>query len=103
MGHHHSSHYHNHGNQSQDHDHDHSGNSSHSGNYEVDFAQSGLVSGSYQYLSGNTVHELIMLDSQEINIDALNSLGLPTEIMMPAPWLEILPQDILGLFENGHM
>ncbi|KAK0705420.1 fungal-specific transcription factor domain-containing protein [Lasiosphaeris hirsuta] len=68
----------------------HNGNGGHHGGYEVDFAQSGLASGSYFN------NEIITFDSQEINIDAL---GLPNE-MMP-PWLEILPGDVLGLFENG--
>jgi len=63
--------------------------------YEADFAQSGLVSGSYSYLGINPIQD-ITFDSQEINFDAL---GLPNE-MMP-PWLEILPGDVLGLFEGG--
>lgn len=90
MGQHHHSHYHSHTN---------GVNSSHAGSYDSEFAQSGLVSGSYSYLSGNPLNEIITFDSQEINIDALNSLGLPNE-MMP-PWLEILPSDVLGLFESG--
>lgn len=66
--------------------------------YQADFAQSGLVSGSYSYLGINPIQD-ITFDSQEINFDALGSLGLPTE-MMP-PWLEILPGDVLNLFEGG--
>ncbi|KAK0613620.1 fungal-specific transcription factor domain-containing protein [Immersiella caudata] len=111
MGQHHSSHYHNHQGHSnhhnrnhnhahnQNHNHTNGMNSTNADNYEADFAQSGLVSGSYSYVSGNPLNEIITFDSQEINIDALNSLGLPNE-MMP-PWLEILQPDMLGLFESG--
>ncbi|KAK0639432.1 fungal-specific transcription factor domain-containing protein [Cercophora newfieldiana] len=110
MGQHHSSHYHNNHSQNQNHNHGHNHNHNHGhnqnhhhangmhsssgSNYEADFTQSGLVSGSYSYVSGNPLNEIITFDSQEINIDALNSLGLPNE-MMP-PWL-----DVLGLFESS--
>ncbi|KAM7208523.1 Fungal specific transcription factor domain containing protein [Naviculisporaceae sp. PSN 640] len=66
--------------------------------YQADFAQSGLVSGSYSYLGINPVQDYT-LENQEINFDALGSLGLPSE-MMP-PWLEILPNDVLGFLEGG--
>ncbi|KAK0706344.1 fungal-specific transcription factor domain-containing protein [Lasiosphaeria miniovina] len=64
--------------------------------YEGDFPQSGLASGSYSYLGLNPINEIITFDSQEISFDAL---GLPNE-MMP-PWLEILPDNVLGLWEGG--
>jgi len=86
MGH---QHYHNH--------HGHTNGVGHNaGGYEADFAQSGLVSGSYSYIGNNPLNEMITFNSQEISIDAL---GLSNE-MMP-PWLEILPGDVLGLFETG--
>ncbi|AEO61981.1 hypothetical protein MYCTH_2312830 [Thermothelomyces thermophilus ATCC 42464] len=67
--------------------------------YEADFAQSGLVSGSYPYLGLNPINDTITFNSQEVNFDML---GLQGE-MMP-PWLEILPGDVLGgLFEGGIM
>ncbi|KAL2160826.1 hypothetical protein VTH06DRAFT_1023 [Thermothelomyces fergusii] len=67
--------------------------------YEADFAQSGLVSGSYSYMGLNPINETITFNSQEVNFDML---GLQGE-MMP-PWLEILPGDVLGgLFEGGIM
>ncbi|KAK4118721.1 hypothetical protein N657DRAFT_329818 [Parathielavia appendiculata] len=79
------------------------------GDYEgeagADFAQSGLVSGSYSYMAtaglpinSNPINnDTITFNSQEVNFDML---GLHSE-MMP-PWLEILPGDVLGeLFEGG--
>ncbi|KAK1829275.1 fungal-specific transcription factor domain-containing protein [Podospora conica] len=76
--------------------HSHSNNASNHNWNESDFSTSSLVSGSYPYFNGTPINEIITFDSQEINIDAL---GLPNE-MMP-PWLEILPGDVLGLFETG--
>ncbi|KAL2197134.1 fungal-specific transcription factor domain-containing protein [Corynascus similis CBS 632.67] len=70
-----------------------------SNSYEADFAQSGLVSGSYSYMGLNPFNDTITFNSQEVNFDML---GLQGE-MMP-PWLEILPGDVLGgLFEGGGM
>ncbi|KAM7216881.1 Fungal specific transcription factor domain containing protein [Rhypophila decipiens] len=66
--------------------------------YQADFAQSGLVSGSYPYLGINPAQDYTF-DSQDFSLDALGSLGLPTE-MMP-PWLEILPNDVLGFLGGG--
>jgi hypothetical protein len=72
----------------------------------TDFAQSGLVSGSYSYMASAGLNlnlnlpinnDMITFNSQEVNFDML---GLQSE-MMP-PWLEILPGDVLGeLFEGG--
>lgn len=75
--------------------HGHGNHNAHNWN-ESDFATSSLVSGSYPYINGTPINEIITFDSQEINIDAL---GLPDE-MMP-PWLEIMPGDVLGLLETG--
>lgn len=72
-------------------------NGMNNGGYLHDFAQSGLASGSYSYLNPNfPITNVITFDSQEIDIGALD---LPTE-MMP-PWLEYLPGDVLGLFDNS--
>ncbi|KAK3683518.1 fungal-specific transcription factor domain-containing protein [Podospora appendiculata] len=98
--HHHSSH-HNHHHQQHSHNMGNSNgvshNSGNSGHYQVDFAQSGLVSGSYSYLGHNPINE-ITFNSQEINFDAL---GLHNEMGVMPPWLEILPGDVLGLFDGG--
>lgn len=90
------------------HNHSHVYNNNHDGSidqhtqhnaYEADFAQSGLVSGSYSYMGLNPINDIITFNSQEVNFDML---GLHSE-MMP-PWLEILPGDVLGgLFEGGMM
>ena len=64
------------------------------GVYPPDFAQSGLAGGSYTYVGPD-----LMLDSHELDINALGSLGLHNELM--PPWLEYLPGDVLGLFEGG--
>ncbi|KAK0740147.1 fungal-specific transcription factor domain-containing protein [Schizothecium vesticola] len=85
-----------HNNDSPRNSHGHSNNASTHNWNESDFSTSSLVSGSYPYINGAPINEIITFDSQEINIDAL---GLPNE-MMP-PWLEILPGDVLGLFETG--
>ncbi|KAK3315391.1 fungal-specific transcription factor domain-containing protein [Apodospora peruviana] len=90
----HPSHYQQHGHNYSNGVHNGSGHGR-QGSYQADFAQSGLVSGSYSYLGLNTIQD-ITFDSQEINFD---TLGLPNE-MMP-PWLEILPGDVLNLFEGG--
>ena len=72
------------------------GNGVNNNGYLHDFAQNGLASGSYSYLNPNfPFTNVITFDSQEIDIGALD---LPTE-MMP-PWLEYLPGDVLGLFDN---
>ncbi|KAK4148878.1 fungal-specific transcription factor domain-containing protein [Chaetomidium leptoderma] len=102
MGHQHASHNLQNGhNHNHDHNHDNGvdhDNPHHSG-YEADFAQSGLVSGSYSYMGLNPINDFITFNSQEVNFDML---GLHSE-MMP-PWLEILPGDVLGgLFEGGMM
>ncbi|KAK1751227.1 fungal-specific transcription factor domain-containing protein [Echria macrotheca] len=90
----HSSHYHqghnNHSNGVSHNSHNHS-NGVHNG-FDVEFH--GMSSAAY-YSALNTA-PIITFDSQEISIDAL---GLPTE-MMP-PWVDFLPGDVLGLFENG--
>ncbi|KAK3946461.1 fungal-specific transcription factor domain-containing protein [Diplogelasinospora grovesii] len=98
MGQHHSSHH-----QQQQHHHQHSnghhvngvnhnGGGGMHGPYDPGFSQSGLVSGSYSYMSLNPISD-ITFDSQEINMDAL---GLDN-----GPWLEMLPGDVLNLFEGG--
>lgn len=98
-----------HGQHNHNYNHDHY--SSHSQNhgdcldnsdngYEAAFAQSGLVSGSYSYIGFSPVNDIMMFNRGDINFD---SLGLQSEMMPPeAPWLEILPGDVLGgLFEGG--
>lgn len=102
MGQQHAPHDHNHGHGGP-HNHDYDGGVDHRDHqnqqnaYEADFAQSGLVSGSYSYMGLNPINDMITFNQQEVNFDMLN---LQTE-MMP-PWLEILPGDVLGgLFEGG--
>ena len=99
MGQQHPSHNHNHCHgYNNNHDSNMDQHNQHSG-YEADFAQSGLVSGSYSYMGLNPINDIITFNSQEVNFDML---GLHSE-MMP-PWLEILPGDVLGgLFEGGMM
>jgi hypothetical protein len=99
MGQQHPSHNHNHSHgYNNNHDSNMDQHNQHSG-YEADFAQSGLVSGSYSYMGLNPINDIITFNSQEVNFDML---GLHSE-MMP-PWLEILPGDVLGgLFEGGMM
>jgi len=98
MGQQHASHTHNNGHhQNHNHTHDNGVDNNHHNGYEADFAQSGLVSGSYSYMGLNPINDIITFNSQEVNFDML---GLQSE-MMP-PWLEILPGDVLGgLFEGG--
>ncbi|KAL2024293.1 hypothetical protein VTK56DRAFT_8775 [Thermocarpiscus australiensis] len=80
-----------------DHHNDDGGVDHHGSGYEADFAQSGLVSGSYSYMGHVPINNIITFNSQEVNFDML---GLHSE-MMP-PWLEILPNEILGgLFDGG--
>jgi hypothetical protein len=99
MGQSHASHSHSHHAHGHNHGHDSGVDHHHHNTYEADFAQSGLVSGSYSYMGLNPIHDTITFNSQEVNFDML---GLQSE-MMP-PWLEILPGDVLGgLFEGGMM
>jgi hypothetical protein len=98
MGPQHASHSHSHGH-NHIHNHDNGVDHNHHHGYEAEFAQSGLVSGSYSYMGLNPINDIITFNSQEVNFDIL---GLQSE-MMP-PWLEILPGDVLGgLFEGGIM
>jgi hypothetical protein len=67
-----------------------------------DFSHGGMQA--YGYLPQNmgqvtAITDVITFNSHEIDIGALGAL--PTE-MMPQ-WLEYLPPDMLGLFENGAM
>jgi hypothetical protein len=99
-GQHHHNHNHDHYNNHHHQNHDSCVDNNDSNDYEADFAQSGLVSGSYSYIGFNPVNDIMMLNRGDINFD---SLGLQSEMMPPeAPWLEILPGDVLGgLFESG--
>ncbi|KAK4098232.1 hypothetical protein N658DRAFT_518138 [Parathielavia hyrcaniae] len=116
--HHHQHQHHNHHQHHQQHHHPQNENNNNhhhgvGGDYEAgeagaDFAQSGLVSGSYSYMAATGAaglpinsnpinNDTITFNSQEVNFDML---GLQSE-MMP-PWLEILPTNVLGeLFEGG--
>ena len=101
MGLHNLDHGHNHNNNNDGHDGGIGHHPSHgsNGGYEAEFAQSGLVSGSYSYVDISPINDIITFNSQEVNFDML---GLQSE-MMP-PWLEILSGDVLGgLFEGGVM
>lgn len=90
-------------NQSQQHHSNHhsgSGNNHNSGGsirgtYHSDFAQSGLMSGTYSYLGPVGITDVITLDSHEINI---GQLGLANDV--PSTWLEYLPVTVLEFFEN---
>ncbi|KAK4162175.1 fungal-specific transcription factor domain-containing protein [Cladorrhinum sp. PSN259] len=85
-------------------DHNHPGNhnSHHHGNHHDFGDQFSGLQGTY-YLGINPVTETIAFDNQEVNFDML---GLQSD-MMP-PWLEILPDTIIGnmvdtgLFHHGH-
>lgn len=68
----------------------------HSSSFSTTTTTSAYLGGLSSIGSLNPINDIITFDSQEINFDAL---GLPNE-MMP-PWLEILPGDVLGLFEGG--
>jgi hypothetical protein len=70
------------------------------GIYPPDFAQSGLAGGSYAYVGPGPITDVITFDSQDVDINAINALGLSND-MMPT-WLEYLPGDVLGtLFDAG--
>jgi hypothetical protein len=107
MGHQHASHNHNHGHH---HGHNHDNgvdhHNHHNNGYEADFAQSGLVSGSYSYMGANPINDMITFDSQEVNFDMLGGFqslegGFQSLETIPH-WL--LPGDVLGgLFEGGMM
>ena len=80
-----------------------SNNSNNNNGYEADFAQSGLVSGSYSYIGLNPINDVnvITFNSADVNFD---NLGLQSEMMPPeAPWLEILPEVVLGGLFEGPM
>jgi hypothetical protein len=90
----------NHGQQNgQDHDGD-MGQNHRDTDYDADFSQSGLASGSYSYTAASTPinNDMITLNSQEVNF---GMLGLEND-MMP-PWLETLPIDVLGGLMDGIM
>lgn len=93
MAQHNSSHYHHGHNHTNGANHGNS-NSAHNG-FDGDFSQN-IGSGSLSFVGNPPINEIITFDSQEINIDAL---GLTNELM--PPWLEFLPGDVLGLFENN--
>lgn len=71
-------------------------NNSHHNNHH-DFGDQFSQAGSY-YLGINPVTETITFDNQEVNFDVL---GLQSD-MMP-PWLEILPDNILGGLVDGGL
>jgi hypothetical protein len=80
------------------HQHNNNSSSNNDHDYEADFAQSGLVSGSYSYMGLNTINDVITFNSQEVTFDVL---GLHSD-MVP-PWF--LPGDALSglVFEGGMM